>query len=82
MVGIFLNEYVKFIQHNLGPRALLVAVFYAQNILLVAVGISLIYVANKRVSQRTSGLKTNRFQYALHILLMLAMSVSQDVFFL
>jgi len=73
---------VKFIQHSLGPRALIVAVFYAQNMLLVAVGITLIYVANRRVSQATFGLKTNWFQYALHILLMLAMTVSQVVFFL
>ena len=48
-VAIFGDEYYKYAQHNLGPRAYMVLGFYGMNILLVAVGMSLIYVANRRV---------------------------------
>ena len=53
-----------------------IGTFYALNTLLVVAGISLIVVANRRVSQTTRGVKANWLQYALHIFMMLALTTS------
>jgi hypothetical protein len=50
---------IKFLNVNLGPTVWVIGTFYALNTLLVVVGIGLIVVANRRVSQSTRGVKAN-----------------------